>query len=383
MRLLHTSDWHLGRAFHREGLLGAQAEFVDFVVDVVQSERIDAVLISGDLFDRALPPVDAVTLAGEALRRIADAGARVVAISGNHDSARRLGFASDLIAAGGVHLRTDPSQCDRPVLLGDRHGPVALYPLPYLEPEVVREALGVATGGHEAVLTAAMARVRADLATQPTGTRSVVLSHAFVYGGQACDSERDISVGGVAVVPSATFDGVDYVALGHLHGRQTVSESIRYSGSPMAYSFSEAQQTKGCWLVDLGADGSVTVAPIDAPVPRRLAQVRGHLDALLTGAEFTAYEQCWLQVTLTDATRPTNPMERLRSRFPHTLVLAFEPEGGAAVSTSTYAARVQGRSDLDVAFGFVEHVRQRPASEPERLLLDDAFAAVRAAEAAS
>jgi exonuclease SbcD len=382
MRLLHTSDWHLGRSFHREGLLGAQADFVDFLVGVVQSEGIDAVLISGDLFDRALPPVDAVTLAGEALRRIAAAGARVVAISGNHDSARRLGFASDLIAAGGVHLRTDPSLCDRPVLIGDDHGPVAVYALPYLEPEVVREALHVDVGGHEAVLGAAMQRVRTDLATQAAGTRSIVLSHAFVYGGQACDSERDISVGGVAVVPTTAFDGVDYVALGHLHGRQALSDSIRYSGSPMAYSFSEAQHTKGCWLVDLGADGSVTVEPIDAPVPRPLAQLRGRLDALLAGPELSAYEQCWLHVTVTDAIRPAEPMERLRSRFPHTLVLAFEPEGAAAESTSTYAARVQGRSDLDVALGFVEHVRQRAATESERLLLDDAFAAVRAAEVA-
>ncbi|MDX6285994.1 MAG: repair protein SbcD/Mre11 [Frankiales bacterium] len=383
MRLLHTSDWHLGRSFHRERLLPAQADFVDFLVGVVKAERVDAVLISGDLFDRALPPVDAVMLADEALRRLADAGAQVVTISGNHDSARRLGFAADLIAAAGVHIRTDPEQCDRAVQLGDAHGPVAVYALPYLEPELVRETLAADAGGHQAVLTAAMARVRADLAAQPAGTRSIVLAHAFVDGGQPCESERDITAGGVAVVPAATFAGVDYAALGHLHGRQTLTPTTRYSGSPLAYSFSEAPHTKGCWLVELDAHGVSTVEPIETPVPRRLAQVRGSLDTLLTDAEFTTYEDCWLQVTLTDAARPAEPMERLRKRFPHTLVLAFEPDGAAADTSSSYAARLRGQSDIDVALGFVDHVRHRPASEIERVLLDDAFAAVRATEVAS
>jgi exonuclease SbcD len=381
MRLLHTSDWHLGRSFHREGLLGAQAQFVDFVVDTVRAENVDAVLISGDIFDRALPPVDAVTLAGEALRRIADAGATVVAISGNHDSARRLGFAAELIATAGVHLRTDVAACARPVLLEDRHGPVAVYAVPYLEPELVRGPLGAADATHEAVLGSALRQVRADLAARP-GTRSVVMAHAFVTGGEPCESERDISAGGVACVPTSTFDGVDYVALGHLHSRQTLSNRVRYSGSPLAYSFSEARHVKGCWLVDLAADGSTSVEPLEAPVPRRVARLRGRIDELLAGAEFAAYEDCWLQVTLTDAERPVEPMERLRARFPHTLVLVFEPAGAATTESLTYAARVSGQSDIDIAIGFVDHVRRRPASDDERSLLEDAFSAVRAAEAA-
>src|SRR5690349_24035550 len=138
VRLLHTSDWHLGRSFHREDLLGAQARFVDHLVDTVRSERVDAVLVTGDVYDRALPSVDAVALFDEALARLAGTGARVVLISGNHDSARRLGFGSALIDRAGVHLRTDVAAAHVPVLLDDPDGPVAVYAVPYLEPDAVR-----------------------------------------------------------------------------------------------------------------------------------------------------------------------------------------------------------------------------------------------------
>ena len=381
MRLLHTSDWHLGRSFHREDLLAAQEAYVDHLVDVVRAESVEAVLISGDLFDRALPPVTAVSLAGEALRRIADTGARVIAISGNHDSPRRLGFAAELIAASGVHLRTDITTIARPVVLDDEHGSIAVYALPYLEPDLVASALDVTERGHTAVLTAAMEHVRADLAARPR-TRSVVLAHAFVSGAECSDSERDITVGGVASVPVTTFAGVDYAALGHLHGRQTLGDGLRYSGSPLAYSFSEVGQSKGGWLVELDARGLHSVSAVDAPVPRAIARLRGRLDDLLTSREYTSYEGHWLHVTLTDPTRPVEPMERLRARFPHTLVLGFEPDGVVTDDASSYAERIFGRSDLDVATDFVTHVRQRPASEAERALLDEAFAAARAAEVA-
>jgi exonuclease SbcD len=381
VRLLHTSDWHLGRFFHREDLLDAQATFLDFLVETVRTERVDVVLISGDIFDRALPRVDAVSLLSDGLRRLVETATQVVGISGNHDSPRRLGFGADLIAAAGVHLRTDASTAARPILLTDDHGPVAIYALPYLEPELTRAAVGADGGTHAAVIGAAMQSVRADLDLRNIA-RSVVLAHAFVTGGEPCESERDVSVGGVATVPLSVFDGMSYVALGHLHGRQVLSPTVRYSGSPLAFSFSEHQHTKGCWLVDLGADGVTAVEPIETPVPRGLGRITGHLDDLLTTPAYSTYEDCWLHVTVTDPVRPCEPMERLHARFPHTLMLTFAPEGATTDGISTYAERVRGRSDLDVALGFVEHVRHRPADDDERRLLDDAFAAVRASEVA-
>src|SRR5256885_13178378 len=199
MRLLHTSDWHLGRSFHREDMLGAQARFVDHLVETVRSEGVDAVLVSGDLYDRALPPVDAVALCDEALARLAAERVRVVVISGNHDSAQRLGFGSKLMDTSGVHVRSDPESVGSPVLLGD----TAIYGIPYLEPEVVRGPWDLPERGHTAALTEAMRRVRADLETRDA--RSVVLAHAVVIGGKASDSERDISVAGGSAATVGVF----------------------------------------------------------------------------------------------------------------------------------------------------------------------------------
>ncbi|GAB2740487.1 exonuclease SbcCD subunit D [Kitasatospora kifunensis] len=357
MRLLHTSDWHLGRSFHRESLHEAQRAFLDHLVAVVQAHGVDAVLVAGDVYDRALPGLDAVALFDEVLHELAELGVPTVFISGNHDSARRLGVGAGLIQRAGIHLRTDPDSCGTPVLLADQHGPVAVYGLPYLEPALVRERFGLARGGHATVLGAAMDQVRADLAARTAGTRAVVLAHAFVTGGAPSDSERDIAVGGVASVPASVFDGVHYAALGHLHGAQTLAPHLRYSGSPLAYSFSEARQRKTMWLVDLAADGEVSAERIDCPVPRPLACLRGRLDELLEDPELTAHEQSWVQVTLTDPGRPSEPMERLRRRFPHTLQLLFEPEEQPAEGPVSYAARVRGRGELEVAESFVRHVR--------------------------
>lgn len=381
MRLLHTSDWHLGRAFHRVDMLGAQAEFIGHLVRVATEREADAVAVSGDVYDRAVPPLAAVELFDDALRRLAAAGIPTVMISGNHDSARRLGVGAALIDRAGIHLRTDPAAAGTPVILQDTHGDVAFYGLPYLEPALVKDRFGVDKAGHEAVLGAAMDRVRADLATRAPGTRSVVLAHAFVTGGQPSDSERDITVGGVAAVPAGVFDGVDYVALGHLHGCQTLTERVRYSGSPLPYSFSEAGHRKSMWLVDLGADGAVTAERVDCPVPRPLARLRGTLDDLLADPRLAVHEDAWVEATLTDAVRPADPMARLTERFPHTLSLVFAPDRAPEDPEASYARRLAGRTDQQIAEDFVTHVRGAGPDSDEQGVLRDAFDLVRADDA--
>jgi exonuclease SbcD len=397
MRFLHTSDWHLGRSLHRFDLREAQAAFLDHLVETARSARVDAVLVAGDVYDRAIPPVDAVALYEDALARLRDTGARVILISGNHDSARRLGVNSALIDASGVHLRTRPAALAEPILLADESGEVAVYGVPYLEPalgqvtpqDAAAQDAGPVTdpSSHAAVLSGALGLIRADAAAR-AATRTVVLAHAWVVGGrdereraeaaqrQASASERDISVGGIGYVPASVFSGFSYVALGHLHGRQTLAGNMRYSGSPLPYSFSEKDHQKGSWLVDVDTGGTAAAEWVPAPVYKRLSVLRGRLEDLLAARAHDGQEGDFVAVTLTDTVRPEGAMERLRARFPHILTLEFKPEGVAADPRS-YGQKVKGRDDLTVAAEFVRHVRNDDATAPERELLAAAFTAAR------
>jgi exonuclease SbcD len=379
MRLLHTADWHLGRAFHGEDLLGAQAAFLDFLVGVARAEGPDGIVVAGDLFDRALPPVDAVRLASEALWRLSEV-APVVVVSGNHDSAARLGFGAELFARADVHVRTDPASAGVPVELGGG----LVYPIPYLEPDLVRDALGCAERSHAAVTEAAMGLVRADLAARgagPGGAPIVVVAHAFVAGAAGCESERDLAVGGAAHVPASVFAGVDYVALGHLHGPQVVGRGLgRYAGSPLAFSFSEAGQRKSVALVSVESTGvPAEVELVEAPVARPLATLRGTLDELLADPRLHDHAGAWVQATLTDPVRPSDAMERLRRRFPHAVVLQFDPQGALGAPGDSYQ-RLRGLDDGELVRRFVADVRGREADGDELTLLQDALTARRVAE---
>ncbi len=371
VRILHTSDWHLGRSFHREDMLSHQATYIDHLLEVVDAEEIDLVVVSGDIYDRALPPVDAVRLADDALVRLAHSRATVVLTSGNHDSAQRLGFSARLIDAAGIHLRTDASRVGIPLVLDDAHGPVAIHGIPYLDPHAVAEPWQLERRSHEAALTEAMRRVRADLAGRP-GQRSLVMAHAFVAGAAPSDSERDITVGGVSRVPTSLFDGIDYVALGHLHGSHVLDDHLRYSGSPLAYSFSESTHHKGSWIVDLGAPGTpLSTTFVPAPVPRPLARLQGTLEHLLADPTLTRHEEAWVEVTLTDEVRPAAAMDQLRRRFPHTLMLGFSSTRSLTGAPSAGDSRTQ--RDHDVARAFINDLRGQGPTPAEERLLDQAI----------
>ncbi|MGY1887664.1 exonuclease SbcCD subunit D [Blastococcus sp. SYSU DS0753] len=381
MRLLHTSDWHIGRTLHGTDLLAEQEEVLSGLAAVVAQEGVDVVVVAGDVYDRAAPSADATAVLDRVVGRLLATGARVVLTPGNHDSARRLGTFSGLLSAAGLHVRAATPRLDEPVLLADEHGEVAVYGIPYLEPEVARHELGVpGARGHEAVLQEAMDRVRADLFLRP-GVRSVVLAHAFVGGGVASDSERDICVGGVDLVPVSVFDGVDYVALGHLHRPQTLSPRVRYSGSPLAYSFGEAGQQKQAWLVELDAGGLAGVRAVPLPIPRPLSVLTGTLEELLAEPAHEAAEQHFVSARLTDPTRPADPMRRLQTRFPHCVHLDWTG-AGAVIERGSYQERMRGRSALEIADEFVSAVRGVPAGAAERELLARALGAADREDAA-
>lgn len=380
MKILHTSDWHLGRSFHGTGTLDAQRIFIDNLEKTVREEGVGLVLVAGDVYDRALPAVDVVALFDEALERLTVAGAQVVVSSGNHDSATRLGFGGRILARGGVHLRTRLDDIAVPVVqpLGP-DAELAVYGIPYLEPRVVAGTLGAEVCSHTAVTGAALHMVRADVERRSSVRRvvSIVMAHTFVSGGAGSDSERDLAIGGLGAVPLALFEGFDYSALGHLHGKQKLSGTVRYSGSPLAYSFSEARQSKGAWLLEVTADGVGEIRSVDWPAPRDLAVLSGVLDELLCREDLAWAETAYCHITLTDVERPARAMERLRQRFPDTLVLAFAPEGGAREDHRSYSQRIaEAVDDAEICCGFLEHVRGRKPSPDEESLIRSSVDAV-------
>ena len=375
MRLIHTSDWHLGRTLHGENLLPHQDSFLRWLLDEAVRQRAGAVVVAGDVYDRAVPPLDAVRLLDATLLRFAQARIPVILISGNHDSAVRLGFGGGLSEAAGIHLRTSVSDLARPVLLADEDGPVAIYGIPYLLPDAVMADLGVQTRTHEAVLAEAARLIRADAATRGLA-RTVVAAHAFVTGGQPAESERDIRVGGVADVPAAVFAGFSYVALGHLHGAQRAGPPrsgtvIRYSGSPLAFSFGEKDHVKSVTLAEIDAGGRVAATALPAPVPRPLREVRGRLDDLLARADSDLADLAgaWVKVVLTDTVRPPVPMERLREKWPHTLILDFAPEGQLTSSDADLQRLASVSDPVEICCLFVDFTSGGPAEEAHRAVL--------------
>jgi exonuclease SbcD len=385
MRILHTSDWHIGRSFHGNSTLDALRGVLGALTDQVREHRVDVVVIAGDVFDSATPAAACYTLLTDVLRGISDAGAQIVLTSGNHDNAARLGFMAPLLRDG-IHVVTDPAGVGTPVTLADEHGPVRFYGIPYLEPIIVRGIWpGTVIRTQEQAIAHAMSLVNADRAAR--GGRSVVASHCFAAGVEASpgverEIRTDLRQGSLDVVPLAAFDGPDYVALGHIHGRSRLAEHIRYSGAPLHYSFSEAGKPRGSWLVDLDADGLAGVEWLELPVPRPLVTLRGTLDELLSDVAHDVHADAWVCAVLTDATPQPEPMRRLQQRFPHCATIQLDPQNRAEDDGLSYRARVvAARSDGELIDTFLTHVREgEGATADEHELLADVIAARTAAD---
>ena len=392
MRLLHTSDWHLGRTLYGEDLLTYQAAFLDWLLAEAAGRQVHAVVVAGDVYDRAVPTIDAVAVLDQALRGFAAARIPVLLTSGNHDSAVRLGFGARLSELAGVHLRTSVPDIARPVLLRDEHGEVALYGIPYLLPDAVMADLR-AERSHASVLAAAIRRIKAD--AQERGiARTIVVAHAFITGAVASESERDIRVGGIGDAPASLFAGLTYVALGHLHGQQDVSAdsggtTVRYCGSPLAFSFSERHHKKSVTLAEIDGTGHVKTTKLATPVPRPLREVRGKLEELLAGKGTTSpagakdLAGAWVKVVLTDNLRPASPMERLKALWPHTLVLDFEPSGELVSGAADLRRLRQAVDPVEICELFVEYASGGPADGSHRRVLLEVIEAVRGSEVAA
>jgi exonuclease SbcD len=382
MRILHTSDWHIGRTFHGSSTMDALADVLAALVAQVRAHDVDVVVVAGDVFDSATPAGPAYTLLGDTLVALHDAGAAVVVTSGNHDSAARLGFQARLLRDG-IHVMTDPVAIGRPITISDADGPVHFYGIPYLEPAIVRQHWPDAVLRTQAQTMAhAMELVRGGMAAN--SGRSVAIAHCFAAGVDATARlERAVRQGGLDVVPLSVFDGPDYVALGHIHGRQRLSDRVRYAGAPLHYSFGEQDKPRGSWLVDLDADGLASVEWLELPVPRRLVTLTGTLDDILAADNVAAHAADWVCAAYTDALPQSEPMRRLKERFPFCAMVQHEPANTVERIERSYAARLRSAvTDTDRIEAFLEHVREgRGPTERERDLIREVLDERVAAEA--
>jgi len=322
MKMLHTSDWHLGRQFHNVSLLQDQEYVLDQLVEIARRKVVDVVLVAGDIYDRTVPPAAAVSLLDKVLDELlAIDGLQVIMIPGNHDSHERLGFAARQLHASGLHMIASLEQILSPVIISDDAGEVAFYGIPYLEPARVREYFDIDVSGHDETLAFVLQKIHAH--NQQNGNRrTVVVSHCFLDGGDESESERPLSVGGADRVSITHFEPFNYTALGHLHAAQHKGANhIRYSGSILKYSFSEVQHKKSVARVQMDADGVCEVDCIALKPRHDMRVIEGELDDILAQAGNDPGAQDYVQIRLADRHAILDIMAKLREVYPNVLHL--------------------------------------------------------------
>jgi exonuclease SbcD len=380
VRIIHTSDWHIGRRFERESLADDQRAFLDWLAGVVGEERVDLVLVAGDIYDRSQPAEDAVALLDEGLDGIRAAGAEVALISGNHDSARRLGFGARRQASGGVHVFTDDQRPPVRWEFAARGERVAVVAVPFLDPFGVPAPRAAADGSvrgrtHEHVLVDALEAGR-GLLDPDDPVPSICVAHAYVSGAEESDSERALSVGGTDRVDASVFAGFDYVALGHLHRPQRIggSDTVAYSGSPLPYSFSE-DHPKSVRLLQVDAGRIADVRTLPIPVGRPVVTLTGTLDALLADPGHDRYLDHWVAARLTDDAIRTQPMERLRERFPRVVNVRYaRTADGSTTGRGPAGTALEERPKEGLIAEFLTEQRGQEPTASERELVRHALA---------
>ena len=368
MKILHTGDWHIGKLVHGLHMTADQEYILHELIDLLQREKVDVLIIAGDLYDRSVPPTEAVELLDQVLSKIVmDLGIQVIAIAGNHDSPDRLNFGSKLLKDRGLHILGRPEKTTKPIVLEDEYGEVCFYPIPYSEPAVVK-----ALFNKEESLSQddAMKTILTPITEGLDQTkRNICISHAFVVGTdepETSESERPLSIGGSEYVSAEHFRPFDYVALGHLHRPQRVlNDRIRYAGSLLKYSFSEAMQNKSLTLIDLKEKGEITVELKSLEPKRDLRVIRGELEELMKEEVYSlGSTEDYIHAVLTDHGTLYEPMQKLRSVYPNVLQLEREKVEFAGAEEGQ-VTEMKGKSprELFIEFYRTVTVEQEPTKE--------------------
>ena len=317
MKFIHTSDWHLGRQFHHQSLLEDQAKVLEQVLQYIEQEAVDAVIIAGDIYDRAVPPAAAVKLLDDTLAKIClDLKVPVILIPGNHDSADRLSFGSRHLRTANLHIISELSQITDAIAIKSQDCTVHIFGIPYNDPENVRNHFNIEVKNHDQAHRHLVEQILAVKPDAPT----VLVSHCFMEGAESSESERPLSIGGAECISSDPFAPFDYVALGHLHRPQhKEQEQIRYSGSLMKYSFSEHNQKKAVTLVEINANGLQSIQQLPLQSPKDLRIIEGEFQSILERGKTDPKADDYLLIRLTDKHAILEPMERLRTVYQNVL----------------------------------------------------------------
>ena len=362
MRFLHLSDLHLGKRVNEFSMLEDQAYILKEILNIIDEQKVEAVLIAGDIYDKVIPSAEAVRLLDDFLTRIAARELPVFLISGNHDSAERVAFGSRLMSSRQIYLSPVFESDVEPVTISDRYGEINIYMLPFVKPSLVKRVYPeeeIIT--YQDAVNAAVQHMQID-----TDKRNVLLAHQFVTGAARCDSE-ELSVGGVDDVDASVFDGFDYVALGHLHGPQKIGkETVRYSGTPLKYSFSEANQKKAAVIVDVEEKGKINIQQIPLVPKHDMREIRG------TYMEVTALDfykdmktDDYLHITLTDEEDIPDAIGKLRTIYPNIMKLSYDNLRTRAAVTVRGTAEVEEKSPMELLKEFYELQNNQPMTDEQ------------------
>ena len=363
MKFFHLSDLHLGKRVNEISMLEDQRYILKQIQDLVDMEKPDAVVLAGDIYDKAVPSAEAVNLFDEFLTCLAQRNLPVLVISGNHDSAERIAFGARLLDKSGIHLSRVYNGAVRPVTLTDAWGPVSFYLLPFIKPAHVRAVFpDEKIESYTDAVRVAISHMEID-STQ----RNVLVAHQFVTGAARSDSE-EVSVGGMDNVDANVFDGFDYVALGHIHGPQHIdSDRIRYCGTPLKYSFSEAAQEKSVTVTELGAKGTLSIRTIPLVPLHDMREIRGSYREVTYRENYIGTKtDDYLHITLTDEEDIPEVMGKLRGIYPNLMRISYDNQRTRSQLAVGSIQELERKSPLDIFGELYEKQNGAPMSEAQR-----------------
>ena len=363
MKFLHLSDLHLGKRVNEFPMLADQKAILAQILKIADDERPNAVLIAGDVYDKSVPPVEAVELFDDFLVKLAARKLPVYVIGGNHDSPERLAFCNRLIDASGIHISPAYGGDVRPLSLADGYGKVNIYMLPFVKPANVRRYFPEEQiESYTDAVRVAISKMQVNAAE-----RNLLVTHQFVTGAARCDSE-EISVGGADNVDLSVFDAFDYVALGHIHGAQNISPRVRYCGTPLKYSFSEAKQQKSVTVAELKEKGTLEIRTVPLTPERDMHEIRGTYEEIASKNfyENTTYRSDYMHVTLTDETDVPDAMAKLRVIYRNLMTLSYDNTRTRARTELGAAAETEKKTPLDLFAEFYEKQNGAPMDEEQR-----------------